>query len=356
MGRHDDLDSNGIADFAEYEAWLSVKLARSEMCDGLEHRQFAPRASAPVTWGLDAAAALSVNDVKARGASFVCCYLAPSSQAWKVRSAAQIKAYTAAGLSVVFNWESDGTPGNGWSTGVSAARQAQVQLNDKGWPNAPVIFTFADSGNPNLAAVLAATQGAVSVLGWDRVGGYGGIKTIAYLADHSACKYFWQTYAWSSGRRDERAQLFQRLNGPQMDFDVAYAADFGQVPRPGLGSSPTSTPTARKVLRDMPERPFPAGDSGGRIICPTGKSSLLAGRSWFSASVDGTASVEVWAQVSGGGDTPAGAGEDAAAHRQWQLRRGDRPWFELPDGTEFVTYHVAGASGPGGVAVEQLPK
>lgn len=257
-GKHTDRDRSGVADHAEWEAaehqeWLAAKQDRPVAAPG-EEGMFGPRAEprasgGPVAWGLDAASALSIATIKGQGATFVCCYLAPSSQSWKVRSPSQIKAYLDAGISVVFNWETDGTPGSGFSTGVSAAKQSQSLLAARGWPQAPVIFTFADSGSPNLAAVLAAVQGAVSVMGWDRVGAYGGINTISYLADRNACRYFWQTYAWSSGRRDSRAQLYQRLNGQVMDFDVAYAEDFGQVPRPA-GAAPTAAtgPSAQQKL------------------------------------------------------------------------------------------------------------
>jgi hypothetical protein len=198
----------------------------------------------PLFWGLDAASEISLATLRAEGASFVCVYLAPGgTSSWKVRAPATIHAYLDAGLRVVFNWESDGTPGAGTTTGASAATQSQQQLENyrahceqcATWipSGAPVIFTFADSAAPDRTRLAAAHDGAASVLGRSRCGGYGGVDTIGFLFDRSLITYGWQTYAWSGGRRDDRAQLYQRLNTATVDYDVAYATDYGQVPRPG---------------------------------------------------------------------------------------------------------------------------
>lgn len=201
----------------------------------------------PLSWGLDAASEISLATLRAEGASFVCCYLAPGGpSSFKVRSAQTIHDYLAAGYRVVFNWESDGTPGDGSGTGAGAASQSQQQLDAyrahcpqcADWisPDTPVIFTFADEQFPDRGLLAAAHDGAAGVLGLARCGGYGGVDTIAFLFDGRLITYGWQTYAWSSGRRDERAQLYQRLNAATVDYDVAYAEDYGQVPRPGAHS------------------------------------------------------------------------------------------------------------------------
>jgi hypothetical protein len=173
----------------------------------------------------------------------VCCYLAPGgTSSWKVRSTQTVHDYLAAGYRVVFNWEYDGTPGNGRGTGIDAAQQSEAQLGNyrahcdrcSEWISldTPVIFTFADEQFPDRALLAAAHSGAASVLGPGRCGGYGGVDTIGYLFDNQLVVYGWQTYAWSGGRVDPRAQLYQRLNTATVDYDVAYAEDFGQVPRP----------------------------------------------------------------------------------------------------------------------------
>jgi hypothetical protein len=207
----------------------------------------------PLEWGVDAASDTSIATLNSQGATFLCTYLAPyPSESWKIRTPAEWQAYIAAGIQVVANWESDGTPGSGFSTGVDAANQSQSLLNDRGCPGAPVYFTFADSASPNLGTVRAAIDGAVSVLGWDRVGAYGGINTIKYLADGNACHYYWQTYAWSNGNWDPRAQLRQWKNTSTLDFDTSWAPDFGQYPRPaGVAPAAPAAPAALTVVGDI---------------------------------------------------------------------------------------------------------
>jgi len=205
--------------------------------------------------GMDAAAAVSPAVARQLGAQFVCRYLAPyPSQAWKLITPNELRDLHAAGIPVVFNWESDGTPGNGWGTGVDAAQQAQALLNDRatalGDPSiaqAPVIFTFADVdvAQANIPTLIDAHNGAASVLGLDRCGGYGGIGAITALFDAGAITFGWQTYAWSGGRWDPRAQLRQCANsladGVPHDYDEAWADDYGQWPRPN------QTPPTPKV-------------------------------------------------------------------------------------------------------------
>ncbi len=137
------------------------------------------------------------------------------------------------------------------------------------------------------------------------------------------------------------------------DFARAVARAYGGS---SAAPAPTPAPAPTRRLLDMPDRAFPAGNSSGRIVCPTGTASALVARSWLSVSVDGGARVQVWAQKGGGGDTATGAGDSKVAYRDWTLRRGDRAFFELPSGTEFVTYRIDNASGPGGVLIEQQAK
>ena len=64
-----------------------------------------------------------------------------------------------------------------------------------------------------------------------RTGAYGGYYVIQRLFDAGKIKWGWQTYAWSGGQWDSRAQLRQVQNGiagGQMDEDTSEADDFGQ--------------------------------------------------------------------------------------------------------------------------------
>lgn len=239
--------------------------------------------------GMDAAAAVSPAVARQLGAQFVARYLAPyPAQAWKLITPDELRALRDAGIPVVFNWESNGTPGDGWDTGVDAAQQAQALLNDRatalGDPSvaqAPVIFTFADVdvAQANIPTLIAAHRGAASVLGLGRCGGYGGISAIAALFDAGAITYGWQTYAWSGGRWDPRAQLRQCANslsdGVSHDYDEAWADDYGQWPRP-TQAAPAATPTAtpgvdvtpdelRQAIRDVLGEQAPSRVPGSTV-------------------------------------------------------------------------------------------
>jgi hypothetical protein len=206
-----------------------------------------------VAWGVDAASAVSVATLRQQGASFLCCYLAPyPSQGWKMRTPAEWQNYLANGFKLVANWESDGLPGNGFNDGADAARTSQSYLNDRKCPDAVVYFTAADQdpSSLNLGTVADYIRGAVSVLGYDRVGAYGGYGAIKYLADNNVCKYYWQTYAWSNGQWDDRAQLRQWKNTQTLDFDQAWNEDFGQYPRV-TASAPATAPTAAPVTESQ---------------------------------------------------------------------------------------------------------
>src|SRR5436305_1765482 len=83
--------------------------------------------------------------------------------------------------------------------------------------------------------INAYFDGVVSVIGLARTGAYGGYYVIKRLFDGGKIKWGWQTYAWSGGQWDSRAQLRQVQNGITAagdanccDKDEAVANDYGQ--------------------------------------------------------------------------------------------------------------------------------
>jgi hypothetical protein len=59
------------------------------------------------------------------------------------------------------------------------------------------------------------------------------LRQVGAMFDAGLVAFGWQTYAWSHGHWDPRAQLQQYRNdqfigGVSVDFDRAVAADFGQ--------------------------------------------------------------------------------------------------------------------------------
>jgi peptidoglycan hydrolase-like protein with peptidoglycan-binding domain len=143
----------------------------------------------------------------------------------------------------------------GYNAGAQDAREALNKARACGMPNGrPIYFAVDwDATDAQKPAIAKYLSGAASVLGKEHVGVYGSYYVVKYMFDHGVCKYGWQTYAWSGGHRDPRAQLYQRLNGQRiagisLDLDTAFHDDFGQW-RPGGGHIPHA-----------PKFPFPATD------------------------------------------------------------------------------------------------
>lgn len=86
-----------------------------------------------------------------------------------------------------------------------------------------------DAQWPDIAPYYA---GAAHVLGWDRVGIYGGLAAITGAAN-AGYRWLWQTVAWSHGQWHPKATLRQQLgevviNGVQCDVNDHQAPDWGQ--------------------------------------------------------------------------------------------------------------------------------
>ncbi|MER7849535.1 glycoside hydrolase domain-containing protein [Kitasatospora sp. NPDC096077] len=174
----------------------------------------------------------SPSTISANGYSFVCQYLAGPGAL--TRSSAL--AFIGAGIDVVCNWEmAQYAPLNGYSQGVSDAQRAQSAAAAAGMPTArPIYFSVDwDVQSGDLAAVEAYFDGIASVIGRDRTGAYGGYYVIQQLFNTSKISWGWQTYAWSGGSWDSRAQLRQvqnniQVGGTSVDKDQSVTDDFGQ--------------------------------------------------------------------------------------------------------------------------------
>jgi hypothetical protein len=177
----------------------------------------------------------------------------------------ELDEYTNAGLAVILGYEEDGQELlGGWPAGVRIGYAIQAALNDLGYPDA-VVFANADfDASPGQQdAINAALDGIASVRGLDKTGLYSGYWVIKRAFDAGKITYAMQTYAWSGGNWDPRAQVQQYQNGQiiagsDVDFDRAMVANFGQIGGPslaGLDVSPfnPAAVAAKKVLEaDMP--------------------------------------------------------------------------------------------------------
>lgn len=184
-----------------------------------------------VDWSTDPP---SVASLVTRGMAFAGRYVGLGSAA-KQLTATEARALSRAGLRVVSLAEADGRGAlGGWSRGATHARLASLSAGRVGAPPSAPIY-FAVDFAPTVAQHLAVRdyfRGVASVIGLPRTGAYGGHDVIADLFDHGLIAYGFQTYAWSGGRWDERAQLRQihnnvPLDGGTVDLCVATVADYG---------------------------------------------------------------------------------------------------------------------------------
>lgn len=193
----------------------------------------------------------SPHALYAAGKRFACRYLAipPNS---KIITRDEADDLAAAGLWIVANWEMSG---KGTTPPETAAAQALTQAHALGIPKGRPIYASVDFDvqpadydrvRDWISRFHAGLNGE-----YDGRALYGSYYVIKAGLDEGWLKWGWQTYAWSHGNRDPRAQLYQHQNGVNIagvdcDLDTAYHDDYGQwMP----GKTPNSTGDD-----DMPKR------------------------------------------------------------------------------------------------------
>ena len=179
-----------------------------------------------------------ISQLAPAGIRFAVRYTSPGANP-KNLTAAELKALLAAGIAVAVVFESTaGRMKGGHSAGVYDASIADAELKTLGLAGLPCYFAADWDVQPGELAVCDAyLDGVASVISRARTGVYGGLRIVRHALDQNKAAYAWQTYAWSGGVWDARAQLRQVRNGVQVagatvDLDEAHAADFGQWPRP----------------------------------------------------------------------------------------------------------------------------
>lgn len=204
-----------------------------------------------MTFGIDYAwAHPSPSAIKAAGYDFACRYF--SRDTAKNLTADEALALTAVGVSVVGNWEMAPQAAlKGKAQGIADARDALAEAEACGMPDhRPIYFSVDfDASEAQQAAINDYFTGVASVLTLGRTGAYGGYWPLSRLFNAKLITYGWQTYAWSGGHWDGRAQLRQIQNGIKVggvdcDRNQAMVADYGQW---NLGHIPTPPrPTPQK--------------------------------------------------------------------------------------------------------------
>ena len=228
-----------------------------------------------MAFGVDYSAGVpSTTSLLAQKVSFVARYLAPYLNGKpnpKCITKHEADLMGGAGIAVVLVFESWAKRAlDGWNAGVSDAATALVQARALGFKDGPVYFAVDFDATPQQQGPINDyLMGAASHLGKSRVGVYGGFYVVKRALDAGACKYAWQTSAWSGGQWDPRIHIKQlgggHIGGVAVDYDWSQQADYGQYllgspvtpPKP----TPAPTPTPSPVPTPVPSQPLPRPDT-----------------------------------------------------------------------------------------------
>ena len=175
-----------------------------------------------------------------KGVRFVCRY--GSGDPSKDLSKPELDAILSRGMSVCVVYQYSKTQmAGGYPAGQADARRADSFVAGLGMVGLPAYFPcdqdYEAMPSPAKSSADAYFDGVKSVIGLARTGGYGDDTFCKRMFDTGRITYGWQTYAWSEGTWEQRCQLRQVQNdvtvcGGAIDWDEAWADDYGQWPRP----------------------------------------------------------------------------------------------------------------------------
>jgi len=139
------------------------------------------------------------------------------------------------GFTVFFIYEEDGKElAGGREAGLRVAKAAEEYRVKLGLGEVPIYFNVDyDASGDDLNKIGDALRAIAEVIGLQRVGLYAGYNVLTLMFDAGLITWGFQTYAWSGGKWDSRAQIQQYCNGQwggQVDFLRATVAEFGQNP------------------------------------------------------------------------------------------------------------------------------
>ncbi len=190
------------------------------------------------------------------GKRFAVRYFGPGGS-WKHATAAECAGLWASGVDLVAVAEGAvGDPRSGFSMGQSHARSAHAAAVAAGMPSSrPIYFAIDFDQQPHEdAAVAAYLKGCRDIITHQRVGVYGGYRTVSWADAGGHATWFWQTYAWSGGRWWGGNHLEQYRNGVTVcggDVDLCRSktADYGQWHHSGqsMGQAPSSVASSTDV-------------------------------------------------------------------------------------------------------------
>ncbi|REK68015.1 MAG: hypothetical protein C6P35_03335 [Cohnella sp.] len=216
-----------------------------------------------MTKGIDCAIPLAASTAKAiaaAGYAFAARYLVPERYAWKRLTKREAEAITAAGMQIVSVFETTANrPAGGGAAGIVDGPEALKEAIAIGQPLGTAIY-FAvdyDAQPKDYDAIEAYLRAASSAIPGYRAGVYGSYAVIEEMARRGAAKHFWQTYAWSRGRKSARANIWQHQNGVSLagatvDLNESYGGEgwWNTNPAPVAAPQPNEKDTIKVVVND----------------------------------------------------------------------------------------------------------
>jgi hypothetical protein len=177
----------------------------------------------------------NLAQVKRDGAAGVIRYICPDTPNThgKLLTAGERDQILAAGLDLTLNFEwYEGRCNEGGSAGASDGATALTTAKALGYPQGKTIYYSHDTGAYNWPAIDAYFRSVRAAHGgYYKVGAYGSYDLVTHLHAAGLIDKGWQTLAWSGGRRDPWAVIYQ--NGQQR---YGGAADVNEVTSTDIGS------------------------------------------------------------------------------------------------------------------------
>ena len=184
-----------------------------------------------MTKGFDCSTPLTAQKAAAfvgQGYTFVARYLVPSGA--KALTKSEADAISGAGLQLVSVFETTASRAlGGRSAGLADGATALQVAAQVGQPEGSCIY-FAvdfDVSSAQMPTVIAYIQAASEATPTFTTGVYGSYAVMEAVYAAGACSHFWQTYAWSAGKKSTFIQIYQYLNdvmvnGIDVDYDESY--------------------------------------------------------------------------------------------------------------------------------------
>lgn len=149
----------------------------------------------------------------------------------------EVRDLHAHGVAIVAVYEGrGGEPLNGYEQGVADGAYAHRTMHLLGFPeDRPCYFAVDfDVIGSQLGPIGSYFRGVAASMGVERVGVYGDTDALGYLRQYGLARWFWQAMApaWSQYQAFDGRHIYQyaggTVNGGAVDFNLAYAEDYGQ--------------------------------------------------------------------------------------------------------------------------------